>query len=208
MYANSTLNIRAEPNKNSKIIGTKYWNQPVRVIKKANKRWYKIKYDGKVRYCYSKYLNSQKRKYHKYASPNTNSFKSYEDSRCITDTSSPNYKLKSQYILDPKSGAYMIGDRYCIALGSYYTTKIGTKIDLVLKHNGKKHILKCILADQKSNKDTVKNHKIHKDGSIAEFIVNVNEISKKAKYMGDISYTSKKFTGKIVEIRVYKERKK
>lgn len=176
------------------------------MIKKVNKRWYKIKYDGKARYCYSKYLKSHKSKYRKYNSPSRNSFKAYEDSRCITNKSSPNYKLKSQYKLDPKSGVYMVGDRYCVALGSYYATKIGTKIDLVLKCNGKRHILKCILADQKSNKDTVKNHKVHKDGSIVEFVVSINSISKKAKYMGDISYAFKKFRGRITRIRVYKER--
>ncbi len=203
-YAKTTINIRAKPNKKSKIVGVKYWNQPVQVIGNANKRWSKIYYHGKVRYIYNKYLKLRKSKYRTYASPSANSFKSYEDARCITDKSSPNYKLKSRYKLDQKSGVYMIGDRYCVALGSYYVTKIGTKIDLVLRHNGKKHVLKCILADQKSDEDTINNHKIHSDGSIAEFIVNTGSVPKHAKYItGDISYAGKQFRGRIIQIRVY-----
>lgn len=203
-YAKTTVNIRAKPNKKSKIVGVKYWNQPIRVIGKVNKQWSKISYHGKVGYFYSKYLKSRKSQYRKYDSPSSNSFKSYEDAKCIKDKSSPNYKLKGQYKLDPKSGVYMVGNRYCIALGSYYATKIGTKIDLVLRHNGKNHILKCILADQKSDDDTIKNHKVHSDGSIAEFIVNTGTVPELAKYTtGDISYAGKQFRGRIVQIRVY-----
>ena len=102
----------------------------------------------------------------------------------------------------------MVGNRYCVALGSYYTTKIGTKVDLVLSHNGKMHVLKCILADQKANKDTVNMHRVHKDGSIAEFIVNSQVMPRKARYVtGDVSYAGKQFRGKVVKIRVYKNKK-
>ena len=99
----------------------------------------------------------------------------------------------------------MVGDRYCIAVGSYYTKKIGVKIDLVLSHNGRKHTLTCITADSKDDSDTVNNHRVHKDGSIVEFVVKTSVLNKKARYTwGDISYTGKQFRGKIVEIRVYK----
>ena len=70
---------------------------------------------------------------------------------------------------DIVSGIRMIGDRYCIALGSYYTDRIGTKVDLVFE-NGV--ILKCILGDQKADEHTNLTHQFHlSDGSVAEFIV-------------------------------------
>ena len=70
---------------------------------------------------------------------------------------------------DPLTGIRMSQGRYCIAVGSFYTTKIGQKIDLVLS-NGT--ILKCILGDCKSDEHTDPTHRFHAiDGSVAEFVV-------------------------------------
>lgn len=203
-YAKTTVNIRAKPNTNSKIVGKLYWNDKVQVIKKVNKKWYLVKYKKKNRYVCAKYLKKKRSKYRTYQSPSSNTFKSYEDAECITDsTKLAQGRLKKKYHLD-KSGVWMVGDRYCIAVGSYYTKKIGVKIDLVLSHNGRKHTLKCITADSKADKDTINNHRIHKDGSVAEFVVSIRNLPKIAKQMGDISYANKKFHGTIEKIKVYK----
>lgn len=205
-YAKTTINIRAKPNIDSKIIGRIYWNDKVKFLKIEDKKWAMINYKGKKRYLCKKYLRNKKHKYKSYSSPTSNTFKSFEDSKCITSNKNiPQGKLKSEYHLDYRSGVWMIGNRYCIAVGSYYTKRIGVKIDLVLSHNGRKHILKCITADSKSDKDTTNNHRVHKkDGSVVEFIVKTRYLPTKAKLMGDISYSGKKFKGKIKEIRVYK----
>ena len=63
--------------------------------------------------------------------PTGKTFKSYMDARLITNKSSAQYELKSEYELD-ESGIYMIDGRYTCAVGSYYTTKIGTKFDVVM----------------------------------------------------------------------------
>ena len=203
-YAKTTVNIRAKPNTNSKIVGKLYWNDKVQVIKKVNKKWYLVKYKKKNRYVCAKYLKKKRNKYRTYQSPSSNTFKSYEDANCITDsTKLAQGRLKKKYHLD-KSGVWMVGDRYCIAVGSYYTKKIGVKINLVLSHNGRKHTLKCITADSKADKDTINNHRIHKDGSVAEFVVSIRNLPKIAKQMGDISYANKKFHGTIEKIKVYK----
>ena len=204
-YAKTTVNIRAKTNISSKIVGQLYWNDKVQVIKKVNKRWYLVKYKKKNRYVCAKYLKKKRSKYRAYQSPSSNSFKSYEDADCITDsTKLAQGRLKKKYHLE-KSGVWMVGNRYCIAVGSYYTKKIGVKIDLVLSHNGRKHTLKCITADSKSDKDTISNHRVHKDGSIVEFVVKSSALNKKARYTwGNISYAGKQFRGRIVEIRVYK----
>ena len=205
MYSKGTVNVRAKPNTKSKIVGIKNWNEPVRVIKKVGK-WYQTLYKSKKRYISTKHVTAKRKRYRQYASPSSNSFKSCLPATAITDSSKlPHGRLKKKYRLDYKTGVYMVEDRYCVALGSYYTTKIGTKIDLVLSHKGRKHVLKCILADQKDDDDTINNHRVHRDGSVAEFVVNSNVMPRKARYVhGDVSYAGKQFKGKIVAIRVYK----
>ncbi len=204
-YAKITINIRVKPNTKSKIVGQLYWNDKVHIIKKVNKNWYKIRYQKKNRYICAEYLRKNKAEYKSYSSPSSNTFKSYEDADCITNnTKLPHGRLKRNYHLDHKSGIWMIGNRYCIAVGSYYTKKVGTKINLVLFNRGKKYTLKCITSDCKANKDTIKNHRIHKDGSIVEFVVNTSYLPQKVKAMGDVSYSGEKFKGEIVKIKVYK----
>ena len=204
MYAKTTVNIRTQPNRNSKIIGQVNWNDKVKVVSKINNNWYRIKYKKKYRYVHSDYFRKNKAKYKEYSSPSSKTFKSFEDADCITNSTSLGQgRLKKKYHLDKKTGVWMVGDRYCVALGSYYTKTIGKKIDLVLKHKGKTHILKCITGDGKADKDTISNHRIHKDGSVAEFIVNTSSLPKMARIMGDVSYAGKMFKGKITKIRVY-----
>lgn len=204
-YARTTVNIRAKPNIKSKIVGKLYWNDKVKIIKRVNKKWYLVSYQKKNRYVYAKYFKKNRKKYQSYSSPSSKTFKSYEDSDCITDSKNlAQGRLKHKYCLDYKTGVWMVGNRYCIAVGSFYTKKIGVKVDLVLLHNGKKHILKCITADCKADKDTINNHRVHKDGSVVEFVVKTSMLPLKARKMGDVSYAGKKFKGTIKQIRIYK----
>ena len=206
MYAKTTVNIRKKPSIKSKSVGKIYWNDKVKVIKKINKKWYLVRYKKKNRYVCAKYLRKNPYKCKTYSSPSSNSFKSFEDADCITDsTKLAHGRLKRKYHLDYRSGVWMVGNRYCIAVGSFYAgEKVGVKIDLVLSHNGRKHTLKCITADSKADKDTIKNHRVHKDGSVAEFVVKTSSLPQKARLMGDVSYAGKQFKGKIVKIKVYK----
>lgn len=206
MYAKTTVNIRDKPNLKSKIVGQVYWDDKVKVIRKVNKKWGAIRYKGKICYISLKYLKKNRSKYQTYPSPSSNSFKSYEDADCITNNVNIiQGKLKKKYHLDYSSGVYMVGNRYCIAIGSYYTKEIGVKIDLVLSpQGGRKHTLKCITADSKSDRDTVNQHRVHKTGNIVEFVVNTTYLPKMARKRGDISYAGKQFKGKIKTIKVYK----
>lgn len=147
-------------------------------------------------------IKKKKKKYIKKGVPNNNSFKSYMDAKCITDKTSPQYKLKSKYQL-ASNGIYMVNGRYCIAVGSYYTTKIGTKIDLIMENGS---TVKCILADQKADKDTDSaTHRQNENGSIVEFIVNTNSLSSLTKKMGDISYSKTELEGEVKQIKIYKK---
>lgn len=205
-YATTTVNIREHPNIKGKPVGRIYWNDQVRIVRRFDIKWYMIQYHGKIRYIYKKYLRNQKVNYKSYNSPNNKTFKSYEDADCITNSFLLEQgKLKNEYHLDYKSGVWMIGNRYCIAVGSYYIKKVGVKIDLVFSIHGEKHVLKCITADVKSDCDTINKHRVHTDGSIVEFVVRTSSLSKKVKRTGDVSYAGKQFRGKIEEIRVYEE---
>ena len=144
-------------------------------------------------------VEAKKKNYITKASPG-NTFKSYMDYRCITNRSSRQYKLQKKAGTNKKNGLRMIEGRYCIALGSYYTRKIGAKVDLVMS-SGK--VVKCITADMKADRDTVNNHRQHRDGSVAEFVVDTKKLSRKVRRMGDVSYTGP-FKGRIKKIRIYK----
>lgn len=205
-YAKTTVNVRKKPNTKSKIVGQLNWNDKVRVIKRVNKKWYQVKYKKKKRYVSAQYLRKKKCKYKIYKSPTKVTFKAYEDADYITNsTKTAHGKLKKKYHLDSKTGVWMVGNRYCIAMGSYYSKKIGTKIDLVLCHKGKKRILKCIIADVKSDRHTTNNYRICRNsGGLVEFVVRTSSIPRQAKLMGDVSYAHKKFKGKTIKIKVYK----
>lgn len=205
-YAKTTVNIRDKPNIKSKIVGQIYWNDKVHIKKKINKKWYLISYKNRKGYVYRKYLKENKSKYKAYPVPRSSTtFKSYEDAACISDSSKlAQGKLKKKYHLNYQSGIWMVGNRYCIAVGSYYTKQIGVKIDLVLLRNGRKHVLKCITADSKADKDTINKHRVHTDGSVVEFIVQTSILPYKARIRGDVSFAGKQFKGKVKQFRIYK----
>ena len=100
-------------------------------------------------------------------------------------------------------GIRQVNGRYCVAVGSAFTTEIGTYSDLVLE-NGE--IIPCILADCKDDEDTDINNIITHDGSLAEFVVDTDFLSKTVKYTGDVSNATENWKSKIIEVRVY-ERK-
>ena len=203
-YSITTVNVRTKPNTNSKIVGQLHWNEKVRIIREVNREWYLIQYRKKKRYVCAEYLTKRKYHYKSFTPPSNSKFKSYEDADCITNSRSlAEGRLKVKYHLDDHTGVWMVGDRYCIAIGSFYTTKIGAKVDLVLLHGDRTHTLKCITADSKADKDTVDQHRIHRDGSVVEFVVKTSSLPGMARRMGDVSYAGNKFKGKVEQIRVY-----
>lgn len=201
VYATTNVNIRKQPNIKSKKIGLLKSGQSIQRIKKLKNGWTKVNYKGKVAYICSKYLSKNKVKYNDYPTPSNNDFKAYMSYKCISSKNSKQYKLQAQAV--PKNyGIRMVEDRYCIAVGSYYTTKIGTKLDLIMKNGS---IIKCILADCKANAHTdTKNMQTVHDGSIVEFIVDTSRLPIIVKRMGDISYCNNNFKGEIKNIRIYK----
>ena len=129
--------------------------------------------------------------------------KTYMGYTAVTCKSSPQYKLlnsKDAYT-DPDTGLRMYQGRYCIALGSYYATKIGTKINLELE-NGT--IIECVLGDQKSDAHTDPTHRYHSvDGSVAEFIVDNEVFKTKKDSSGTVNFIDG-WDSKIIKVVVVK----
>ena len=133
-----------------------------------------------------------------------NGKKAYMDWECITVTSSDQYKLQTQAYTDSHTGIRMVNGRYCIAIGQFFCTKIGTKIDLITDDG---NIIRCILGDCKANCDTNITNMYAHDGSVSEFIVNTSSLLPKSRNTGDVSYSSDELSSRIVRVIVYEESK-
>lgn len=108
--------------------------------------------------------------------------KTYMYYTSVTNKSSEQYSFlnSDDCYTDFSTGVRMVGNRYCIALGTGYCSKVGTRINLVLENGS---VIKCILGDVKSDMHTdSKTHTYHVggyvgdtyykgDGSVVEFIV-------------------------------------
>lgn len=134
------------------------------------------------------------------SAPKTSGLKSYMPYKAITSVSSPQYKLQQQAYTG-NHGIRMVNGRYCVALGSFYTNKIGQNFDLVLE-NGT--VIPCVLADQKADKDTNGSNQVTShNGCMSEFIVDSNSLDRTAKKMGDISYCEECWKSPVKQIILY-----
>lgn len=137
--------------------------------------------------------------YNNYGVPSNNSIKSYMDYRCITSRNSRQYQLQVSAAYTGNYGIRMVNGRYCVAVGSYYTTTIGQYIDIELE-NG--NVIQGILADCKDDDHTDSTNRINPNGSVVEFVVDIEVLDDNAKILGDISCVNG-WDSKIVNIKVY-----
>ena len=188
--------IKNKPDSNSESIGSFYWNTEV-TVKYINNDWAQIK--NSKYYINRKHISEEEIKFKDYDAPAKNGIKSYMDYRCITSVSSKQYKLQANAAYTGTYGLRMVNGRYCIALGSYYTTTIGQYVDVELE-NGK--VIKGILADCKSDAHTDSTNRINPNGSVVEFVVDTRALDYASMIMGDISYVNG-WDSKVVNVRVY-----
>lgn len=114
--------------------------------------------------------------------------------------STDQYRL-SQEAYTGKYGIRMVDGRYCVAVGSRFGKKVGTKLDVVFKSGIR---IKCIMGDQKADCDTDDTNSYHcSDGSYLEFIVDRNAISRKVRLRGSFNIIDE-FSGRIAKIIVYR----
>lgn len=162
-----------------------------------NKKWLIVNQKGQISYILKIDLTTKK----PYVDKDTpkNSFKSYMSYKAISNKNSKQYKLQQKAITGTY-GIRMVDNRYCVALGSYYTHKIGQKVDLIMDDGT---IIPCIVGDGKADIHTDSKNQKTQNGCISEFIVDISVLNKDAKRSGNISSCSKKFNQSIKKIRIW-----
>ncbi len=194
MYVKNDAEVRKKPIVKAPKIGKIYALDSVRTLETED-GWTEIRYKGKTRYVKRRCLTKKKPRYVTKPAPE-NSFKSYESYRPLRYSQG---RLQRKAHTD-ENGLRKVGNRYCIAMGSYYATRIGCKIDLLMSDGD---VVKCILADQKSDRHTDSRHQKHRtDGSLVEFVVDKQKLARKVKRYGDISKI-RRFQKSVRKVRVY-----
>ena len=128
--------------------------------------------------------------------------KTYAYYTAVTAKSSPQYKLlhSDKCYTDEETGIRMVDGYYCVALGSYYGTKIGTKYRITLE-GGKE--INVILCDQKSDRHTDSNHQYAVNNQdIVEFYIEKSKLPRGIR--GNFG-TLEQFSGNVVAIEQYIE---
>lgn len=126
--------------------------------------------------------------------------KTYAYYTAVTAKGSPQYALlnSNECYTDEKTGIRMIGGYYCVALGSFYGSTIGTRYRITFS-TGKS--IKVILCDQKSDRHTDGNHQYAvRNCDIMEFYVEKGKIPSNVRgNYGNLE----QFSGDIVKIERY-----
>lgn len=105
----------------------------------------------------------------------------------VTSRTSPQWSLLrgSSAYTDATTGLRMVDGRYCIAVGSFYCSTIGTKINLVMENGS---VVECIMGDQKSDMHTDPTHRFQaQDGSVVEMIVDRSVFHGTDQYPAELS---------------------
>lgn len=193
------IKIKSKPSKNSKSIGTLKFNEQVSYTV-YNDNWFEIKHNGKPAYISAKNIAEHEAKSDIYYAPNTSGFKSYMDYRTITCTGSKQYALQS-IATTSENGIRTVDGRYCVAVGSHYTSEIGQYFDLVLA-NGT--VIPCVLGDQKADIHTdADNIVTAHNGCMSEFVVDAGALSSEVKSRGNISYCNSDYDSPVMKVIVY-----
>lgn len=125
-------------------------------------------------------------------------FKAYMSYKAITAKSSKQWELQQDSWTD-ENGFRRLDNFYMVAMGTYYSKECGAKFHITMESG---YEFDVIMGDVKSDEHTDILHQ-HRNGNVMEFIVDTNKISNTCRVMGDMSYASEMFSGKIAEIRSY-----
>ena len=125
-------------------------------------------------------------------------FKAQESYRALTNKTSMQYEMQRKAWTD-SDGFRRYGDEgyYMVAMGSYYVPNCGTVLRVTLD-TGKTFM--AIGGDQKADCHTdAKNQYCLGNGSLVEFIVDLDKINSESRKRGDMSYSAG-MNGKVVKV--------
>jgi len=124
--------------------------------------------------------------------------KCFMDYRTITDPDSFQYTLQLMATTD-ENGFRKIDGRYCVAVGTYYSSFCGSLLDITLE-NGT--VIKCIVGDIKQDIHTDELHMYATaSDNLVEFIIDDSIIPVECKLHGDMSYVNN-FNGKVTGVKI------
>lgn len=197
-WLTDTSNIRKAPSLDAEVVAVLPFAKEIQ-FSSYNDEWNCVKYGEETYYIWKELVSAVPISFKYYETP-SNQLKSFMSYTSITDKTSEQYKLQ-QMAYSGDYGIRQVNGRFCIAVGSAYTIEIGTYIDLILA-NGV--VIPCILADCKADKHTDNDNvlTLH-DKSLAEFVVDSNEINSILYITGDISDCCNEWDSMIVAIRIY-----
>lgn len=127
---------------------------------------------------------------------NQSGFKSWMPYTALS-RSSPNYRMLIDYGHVDENGLWMIQDYYCVAMGSYYSKKLGDMFEATLSNGNK---IKLITVDHKADIHTDPTHRITKaNNCMTEFIVDRANLNGNIKSSGSVGSLSQ-FSGTYINI--------
>lgn len=136
-----------------------------------------------------------------YSIPEYSGFKSFMSYK-LFGKKTEQYKLQQMALTDSK-GFRRVDDYYVIAVGSYFNAKVGQRLDLVLE-NGE--VIKCVVGDEKAEKDTDSSNIFSKNNCMSEFIVDIKTLETTVKSGGDVSlYPDEEWDSPVKEVILYEE---
>jgi len=195
-YSTAKLNIRTHPNISSDIWDHYHFNDEIH-YSEYDDAWVVVDWCGALGYVYKSYVSEDPLPYVSKSVQN-DVRKSFEDYRCLSSTSRQGML---QTIADTSpSGLRKVDNRYCVAVGSYFSHDIGKYIDVVLQ-NGE--VIPCIIADAKADAHTDSSNAISRDGSCVEFIVDTESLPEDVQASGDCSGCKSSWNSPVSEIRLY-----
>lgn len=202
-YTTASVNVRSKPStEDSKIYDTYIFNTEIEYTD-YDDEWVSVDYNGYTGYMSKSYISDESCAYIDYDAPETSGYKSFMDYNMITDRHSLQYRLQHTEAYTGRYGIRQVDGRYCVAIGSYFTSEIGTWFDLALK-NGT--VIPCILADQKDDNDTDSANIVTKhNGCMSEFVIDWDNLNQSAMRDGDISSCTESWNSPVDYVRVYKK---
>lgn len=194
VYAGTNINIREEASIRSCVVRTMSYGEKVVGTIKEGSNWIETD-EGFVHKDYV----VDKIDYEDLEAPDTRGFKSFLGYN-VFGSSTKQGKLQ-ECATTTEEGLRVVDGRYCVAMGSYYSTSIGQYFDLVLE-NGV--VIPCILGDGKADchTDSTNRVTIH-NGCISEFIVDERNLNSTAMFRGDVSFCKEGWNSPVDYVRVY-----
>lgn len=132
-------------------------------------------------------------------------FKAFMDYRCLTDTTSEQWKL-SQIAYTDKYGLRKVDDYYCVAMGSYYSSSVGDKFKITLENGNEFNVIIGDLkqdchTDSKNQYTPVYDNSGNFYGAnVLEFIIDEDIVDEMVLTLGTVSYYEQ-FEGNITDIK-------